>query len=228
MEIENFLVNINEFEELLERATVSMASNVIFEKLLPSEIWDRAGADVTSLSSLAARLRETMLLLKPEMASTVEARFRALAQPLKDFRETLFRSSGEPSVNSKVALEFLRKSMSEGLDFLVLAKEIKIAPSEGILAVLKLREVYEAKDYLSTVAVPETVYVRFAALGRRIEDAKARLSELEHAMTALKSQLEGLQMDISSFRPSAAEGAEGAPKDKPSPEPSLVSNSEEK
>ncbi len=223
MEIENFIVNIGEFEELLEKVTVNVANNAIFEKLLPSEIWDRAGADITSLSTLAVQLKETMLLLKPEIAPTIEMRFNAVAQPLKEFRESLFKSSDDSSANSRTALEHLRKAVSEGVDFLVLAKEVKLAPSDAIMAVLRLREVYGAKDYLSTVSVPETVYVRFVTLGRRIEDVKTRLAELELTMTELKRQLDALQTEMTTFKPSIAEPE---PKEALAPSPSLVSDEE--
>jgi len=219
MAIEDYGLNISQFEELLQKITANMASGIIFERLPPSELWSRSETDVTSLRGLAERLKETMLILKPERAPTIEKRFRALLQPLNDFREILFQKSDDPLANSRLALELLRRAVMEGSDFLDVAKEIRKNPSESILAVLKLKEIYGAKEYLSTITIPETVYARFTDLRRNLEDFKIHISDLEQALGELKKHLDSVQEEISKFRPPSTEASLN---DKKSLEPALT------
>jgi hypothetical protein len=66
----------------------------------------------------------------------------------------------------------LRRAIKEGSNFLDSAKEIKKNPSENILTVLRLKEVYDTKEYLSAVPVPEAAQVQFVGLRRNIENLK--------------------------------------------------------
>jgi chromosome segregation ATPase len=226
--IQDFAVNLGLFQELLQKITASTASGIISERLTPSEIWGKSESDVTTMRTLAEQMKKSMLVLKPERAPTIEKRSAALLQPLSKFKETLFKK-GEHVPNSKTALEELRKAMIEGSSFLDLAKEIKNSPSEGIAAVLRLREVYDSKEYLSAIPVPEVTYVRFASLKNDIENLKVAISSLEHSLSELRTNLDGVIEEISKFRALPAEKTEEkraedeGPVEESGPEPSLVS-----
>jgi hypothetical protein len=226
--IEDFAVNISKFEELLQEISASTTSGVISERLPPSDIWKKSEADVTTLRNLAEQIKKSMLILKPEKASTIEKRSATLLQSLSKFKELLFKK-GEQVPNPKLALDELRRAMIEGSSLIDLAKEIKNNPSEGIVAILKLKEVYDSKEYLSAIPVPEVTYVRFASLKNDIESLKLAVSNLEHQLSELRTNLDSVVEEISKFRVLPAEKTRGKPKEAEeasdenfNPEPSLI------
>ena len=230
MLIADYGQSVSQFEELLQKITSSMTTGIVFERLPPSELWRRSEADVTSLQSLAERLRDLMLMLKPEKVPTVRKRTEALLKPLSSFREILFRGSEDPLSDSRLALEELRKAVMEGSGFLDLAKEVRKKPSEGITEVLKLKEVYDAKEYLSAIPVPEATYVRFEGLRQNIEKLKLSVSKLEQSLGELRHDLDSVVEETAKFRPlSIGESKrkpaklEVPPEEETGPEPSLVS-----
>jgi len=202
---ESFRRDIREFEDLLQKIATDITSGVIFERLPPAEIWKRSESSATILSNLAERIRENMLLLKPEKSSSIEARFKAVADPLNAFKDVLFQKTGEPVGKSRQALEQLRRSVMEGSDLLKLAKEIEGSPSEAISEVLRLREVYGAKEYISAIPVPELVHKRFASLNRQISSLRSYMSSLEKALAEVKAQLNIVEEELKKFHPSATE-----------------------
>lgn len=223
MAVENFVQNINEFEEQLQRIATNMTSGVIFERLTPTELWGRAESSVTSLRNLAEYLMDIMLLLKPERTPTIEKHFRKLMQPLTSFKKTLFDETVDSASRPRVALEHLRKAVVEGSEFLALARSIKKAPSKSITEVLKLREVYNAKEYLSTVPVPETVHIRFISLRKQIENLRFYMASLEKALEDIRVGLEAVLDEISKFRPVSTETLERkGEEEKPVSEPTLI------
>jgi hypothetical protein len=226
--IEDFTVNLSKFEELLQEISASTASGVISERLTPSDIWKKSEADVTTLRNLAEQIRKSMLVLKPEKASTIEKRSATLLQSLSKFKELLFKK-GEQVPNPKLALDELRRAMIEGSSILDLAKEIKNNPSEGIVAILKLKEVYDSKEYLSAIPVPEVTYVRFASLKNDIEGLKLAVTNLERQLSELRTNLDSVVEEISKFRVLPAEkkirkpeNAKEASDEDFNPEPSLI------
>ncbi len=230
MAIEDFGLSISQFEETLQKITANMTSGVILEKLKPSDLWKRSEAEVTSLQKLALHLKELMLVFKPEKTLTIERRTRALVQPLGSFKEILFRKSDDPLTNSKLALEELRKAVVEGSNLLDLAKEVKRQPSESLSAVLKLKEVYDAKEYLSAIPVPGAIYTRFLGLKKNIENLETSLSNLEQVLKDLRKNLGSVVDEMSKFRPMPTEEFEEKPveletstEEEKGSEPSLVS-----
>ncbi|MFQ6094884.1 MAG: hypothetical protein ACE5NN_01960 [Candidatus Bathyarchaeia archaeon] len=202
---ENFRRDINEFENLLQKIATDITGGVIFERLPPNEIWNRSESSVTTLQNLAERIRETMLLLKPERTSTIEMRIKAVLDPLRVFKETLFKKTEDPVSNARLALEELRRSVMEGSDLVELAKDVERNPSEVITEVLKLREVYGAKEYLSAIPIPELVHTRFTALKRHIHNLRLYMSNLEKALGEVKAQLNIVEEEIKKFHPSVTE-----------------------
>lgn len=207
---EDFAVNISKFEELLQEISASTTSGVISERLPPSEIWKKSEPDVTALRSLAEQVKKSMLVLKPEKAASIEKRSATLTHSLNRFKELLFRK-GEQAPNPKLALDELRKAMTEGASLLDLAKEIKGSPSEGIAAILKLKEVYDSKEYLSAIPVPEVTYVRFASLKTEIEGLKRSVANLERSLSELRTNLDGVVDELTKFRALPAEKAKDEP-----------------
>jgi len=227
--IEDFTLKLGQFEEMLQKITSNITSGIISERLAPSEIWKESEEDVTTLRTLGEQIKKSMLVLKPEKAATIEKRSAALLQPLSKFKETLFKK-GEQALNSKQALEELRGTVIEGSSFLDLAKEVKNSPSEGIATILKLKEVYDSKEYLSAIPVPEVTYVRLASLKKNIEKLKLAVSGLEHSLSELRTNLDTVVKEISKYRVLPTEKTEENPaeteelgEEESSSEPSLVS-----
>jgi len=232
MIIEGFARDVNELENLLQKIASDMTSGVIFERLPLAEIWNRSESSVASVQSLAKRIMGTMLLLKPEQTPVIEKRFRAVMSPLDDFRETLFQKTEDPVGSAQAALERLRKSVVEGSDFLKLAKNIEGSPSEAIAEILKLREVYGAKDYLSAVLVPEAAHARLMVLRKRFENLRLQMSNVERALDDIRTQIDMVEEEIRKFRPSPTEAEgesekkQGQGEEKPVSEPQLIRKGE--
>ncbi len=230
MLIDDFSESTSRFEELLQRISSSMTTGIVFEKLPPTELWKRSETDVTSAESSAEQLKGFMLTLKPEKVPTIRERTEALLQPLSSFREILHRGSEDPLADSRLALEELRKAVAEGSKFLDLAKEIRKKPSESISEVLKLKEVYDAKEYLSAIPVPEATYVRFEGLRKNIKRLELSISNLEQSLGELREDLDSVVEETAKFRHLSIEESErkptkpkASPEEETGPEPSLVS-----
>ena len=199
--IQDYEVKIGQFEELLQRITTEIISNVLLEKMPPSEVWSRSRKDIISLRDLTEHLRGLMLLLKPERAATIKRRAEATLKPLKAFENILLGKAEKIPADSKRALEELRKATAEASELLELAKEIRDKPSKGISMLLRLKEVYDAKNYLSAVSIPEVMYVRLESLKREIGNLKISIVHVEQALSELKQNLETVLDEISKFRP---------------------------
>ncbi|MEM2969924.1 MAG: hypothetical protein QXI71_04915 [Candidatus Bathyarchaeia archaeon] len=229
--IEDFTLKLSQFEEMLQKITTKITSGIISERLAPSEIWRESEEDVTTLRNLTEQIKKSMLIMKPENSPTIEKRSVAVLGPLNKFKETLFKK-GEQSLNSKEALEELRGVVIEGSSFLDLAKEVKNNPSEGIMTILRLKEVYDSKEYLSAIPVPEVTYIRLASLKNDIEKLKIAISGLEHSLNMLRTNLNNVVEEISKYRALPPEKNESSQTEtkvdaekESGTEPSIVSNS---
>jgi len=196
----SFGQQIGEFENALEQVTSAVPSDAMFERIPPKELRSKAEAPVTHLKSLAENFKVYLLILKPEKAPTIERLFEAMMQPLNAFEEALFQKSTDSLADTKAALEQLRKAIVGGYDFLILAKEIRKAPSPAIKEILRLKEVYGAKDYISSVQVPETLQIRLTGLIKRVEALSTSLTNLEKALNSVKRNLHDLQEESLKFR----------------------------
>lgn len=191
---------IAEFENALERVTSAVPRDVVFERISPRELWSKAEAAVTHLKSLAESFKKSLLILKPEKTPTIERLFEAMIQPLNAFKETLFQESNDPMANAKIALEQLRKAMVGGYDFLILAKEVRRSPSPAVREILKLREVYGAKEYISAVQVPEAFQIKLTGLIKRVEALSNSLDNLEKVLNTVKENFHSLREESLKFR----------------------------
>ncbi len=234
MLIEDFRLSLSQFEELLQKITTSITGGIVLEKQAPAEIWKKLETDVTAFQNLAAQLSELMLILKPERAPTIKMQTQRLMQPLQSCGEILFRKSGDIIADSKLALEELRRAVVEATDFLKLAKEIEEAPSETILSILRLKEVYDSKEFLSAIAIPEATHLRLRELRKVIERLGLSVSNLEKVLGELRISLNQVVNEISKFKPAPTEEdikqpskLEDAREENPSSEPTLVTKKKE-
>jgi len=194
--LEEFSHRVSELETVLQKVATGIASGALLERVQPMDLWNKSEASVTLLKMLAENCRETMTLLKPEKASAVEQRFRALTQPLNVFRDILFQKSNDPLANSRLAFEQLRKALMEGSDFLVLAKEIRGNPSPAIQEILRLREEKEGVgDLTSAVPIPDAQH-RQAHLLRQIEALRLCVTSMEKALSELKERLVSIEESL--------------------------------
>ena len=205
--IQDYDLKISQFEELLQRITSDTTSSVVLEKMPPSEVWRQSERNVILLRELATQLKDFMLILKPERAPTIRKRVEALLKPLKIFEDILLRKSEGTPADSRSALDELRKAAIEGSNFLELAKEIRDNPSESISTILRLKEVYDAKEYLSAISVPQATYVRFEGLKKEIKNLRLSIASIERALKDLKQGLDAVSTELSKFKP-VSEGKE--------------------
>lgn len=201
---------ISRFETALGQVSSAIPRDALFERVKPEDLWSKAETPVTMLEDMAENFKESLLVLKPERAPEIERLFAAVNQPLTAFKETLFQEATDPVANTRNALEHLRKAMVSGYDFLILAKEINEHPSPAIQEILKLKEVYEAKEYIATVQVPETIHTRLTGLNQRVEALSSSLSNLEKVLDTVKENLNSLREEAVKFRSAPTE----APVDK--------------
>ena len=204
--IQEYEEKIGQFEVLLQRITTDLTSNVVLEKMTPTDVWRRSERDITSLRDITGQLMDLMLLLKPEVAPTIRRRVDALLEHLRAFEEALKKRGSEE--DSKVALEELRKASIEGANLLELAKKIRENPSKSLSTILRLKEVYDAKEYLSAVSIPEASFVRFENLKRAIRNLNLSILNVEQALKDLKSILDTVSDELSKFQPASEEKSE--------------------
>jgi len=218
MTVEVYSRDVDEFDNLLRRIGNEITGGAIPEGLIPAELWKRSESMVASLQNLANRIMKIMLLLKPEKAPIIEKQHEAISGPLNAFKEALFRKTEDPTGSVRLALGHLRKSVAEGSEFLRLAKDVESHPSEVISEILKLKEVYAAKDYLSALPVPETVHARFLGLKKRLENLRSHIFNLEKGLEDIKTQMDAVEEEIEKFRPlpiRTEERKEGQEREKP-------------
>lgn len=186
-------------EDLLEKVSGEILANVAYERTPPAELWAKSESDINAIRDVVREIKDTMLLLKPERAPSIRRRFRAFMQPIEGFIETLKKSQGQDTNASRKALEYLRAAVTESQEFIAMARDIIRSPSEMIQEIMKLKEVYEAKEYISKVSIPGAVYARLEHLRRSMETLKLRISSLEQAIQELLKQMDKVQDEISKF-----------------------------
>ncbi len=205
---------ISRFETVLGQVSSAIPRDALFERVKPEDLWSKAKTPVTLLHELAENFKETLLVLKPEKAPEIKRLFVAVNQPLLAFKETLLQETTDPVANTRTALEHLRKAMVGGYDFLILAKEINEHPSPAIQEILKLKEVYQAKEYIATVQVPETFQTRLSGLNQRVEALSLSLLTLEKALNTVKENLNSLREEALKFRSAPVARAHATPTNK--------------
>lgn len=187
-------------EDLLQKISGEILANVLYEKFSPGELLAKSEDDINAMRKLADEMKDYMLLLKPERASSIRRSYREFMQPINSFLEIL-KKQAEPHQNlSKQALDYLRRAVTVGQDFIELSRDIIRAPSKTILEILRLKEICEAKDYISRVSIPEAVYVRLEYFRKSMESLKTSLSRLDQSIQELRRQISRIEEEISKFQ----------------------------
>ncbi|RLI23155.1 hypothetical protein DRO58_09465 [Candidatus Bathyarchaeota archaeon] len=180
---------IESFEKLAQRITLEIIENAVLQKASLSEVKSRAKASVNELKDLAYRMKENMLILKPEKHLTIVRVYRSVVEPLDEFRETISKKMGEASSISREALEKLRRAVINGSELILLAKNIVAEPSRSLVEIMRLKEIAEAKEYISTVSAPEALLTRIRSVLDEVEN-------LESSISNLQSKLEGIRIKV--------------------------------
>lgn len=176
------------FEKLAQKVTLEIIDNTVFQKASIPEARSRAEASINKLKDLAYRMKENMLTLKPEKHLTIERVYRSVVEPLEDFGEMISKKTGEASI-PREALEKLRRAVINGSELILLAKNIVADPSRILTEIMRLKEIAEAKEYISMISAPETLLTRIRSVLEEVED-------LESAISILQSRLEGIRIKV--------------------------------
>ncbi|MCD6504488.1 hypothetical protein J7K52_03840 [Candidatus Bathyarchaeota archaeon] len=185
---------IESFEKLAQKVTLEIIDNTVFQKASVSEVRGKAEASINELKDLAYRMKENMLTLKPEKHLTIEKVYRSVVEPLDDFGETISKETGEASI-PREALEKLRRAVINGSELILLAKNIVADPSRSLTEIMRLKEIAEAKEYISMVSAPEALLTRIRSVLEEVED-------LESAISILQSRLEGIRIKVDRIKDS--------------------------
>jgi len=184
---------IREFEELLQKVASDIAKGVIFEKLPPSELLQKTEAYVDPLKDLAISSEEFMLVLKPEKADTIKTMAKNFTQALTNFKDILIQHTPDPSANSRLAFEQLRKALTDGSDFLFLMREVRDNPSPLIDAILNFKRASETKGAVINIKAKEDVEPLIKYVLSRIDEFRAALVGLEKNVSEMKKIMRELQ-----------------------------------
>jgi len=192
--------DIMDFADVLHEIAMNITGKALYERLPPERLWEKAEAPVTRLIKLTESLRDKMLTLKPERKYTIEQKCSIVANPLASFQEIIQRKTADPQETTKVALEQLRAAILSGSDLVNLAKEVRNDISPAINEILKLREILVAKDYISSVQIPDSLKIRLTNLIEQTNSLETAVIGLENAVKRVKGRLALLQKEAMRLR----------------------------
>jgi len=184
---------IQVFEETLQKLASQIATGILSERIPPAKLLETTEKDVDELLDSAEQIKQTLLMLKPEKAPSIESYSQKVTQTLRTFRDILQQKSADPLANSRLALDQLRNALTDGSDFLVLTREVLSKPSPLIDTILKMRLTCESKGQVLTIKVPEETKPFFEQFYKQIQAMNSSLKVMEKALTDLKRCLNTLQ-----------------------------------
>jgi hypothetical protein len=190
---EEFDENIEEFEGILQKVASDIAGGALFEKLPPPELLKKTEHYTNRLRELATSSEELMLVLKPEKAYTIKSMCKDLTQTLTTFKDILVQNTPDPSANSRLAFEQLRKALTDGSDLLFLMREVRNSPSPFIDAVLTFKKASETKSSVISIQAREDVQPLIKYVLTRIDLFRAALIVLEKKVDEMKQAMRELQ-----------------------------------
>jgi hypothetical protein len=188
-----FNKKIGEFEETLQKIASDIAGGVLLEKLPPSELLKRTEQYVNRLGDLTTSIEEFMLVLKPERAYTIKTLCKNLTQTLTTFKSILVQNTADPLANSRLALEQLRKALTDGSDLLFLMREIRDTPSSLMSAILAFKKASETKSSVISIQASEDVQPLVRYVLERIDEFREALIGLEKKVGEMKQIMRELQ-----------------------------------
>lgn len=183
----------SEFEQLLQKIASAIASGVLSEKLSPSKLLEKTENYINRMSKLATSNQESMLILKPEKAHTIKAKYKNLAQTLTTFKDILLQNTSDPVANSRLAFEQLRKALTDGSDFLFLMREVRDNPSPLISHMLTFKKISETKGSVISIQASEDIQPLIKHVLKHIEELSTGLTELEKRIGEIKQSAGELQ-----------------------------------
>jgi len=190
---------ISHLEGLIQGISSEILANVLYEKAPPSKLLADSEDKVGIIKKTAEDIRDAILLLKPERTPSIKRAFRDFIQPINSFIEIL-KNPEQTQNATRQALDLLRKAVAQSQDFISLSRDIAKNPSKIILEVMRLKEISEAKDYLSKVSVPEALYTRLEHLRERLGALRSRILSLEQTAGELLKYMDRLEEEISKFQ----------------------------
>lgn len=190
---EEFDAKIHEFEEVLQKIATDIASGALVEKLQPSELLEKTDNYVSRLRALAADGEELMLVLKPEKAFTIKSVSRNFTQTLTTFKDILLQNTSDPLANSRLAVEQLRKALTDGSDFLFLMREVRDHPSPLMEGIIAFKKASETKGQVISIRSSEDVQPLIKYVFSRIDELRAALIGLEKEVDQMKQIMREIQ-----------------------------------
>jgi len=190
---EEFNEKIGEFEGILQKIASDIASGTLSEKLPPSELLRKTETHIGRLKDLVESSGELMLILKPERAYTIKSKSKNLTQALTTYKDILLQNTPDPFANSRLAFEQLRRTLTDGSDFLFLMREVRDNPSPLIDAIVNFKKASEAKTSVISIQAKEDVEPLIRYVLTRIDDFRAALIGLENKVDEMRQILRELQ-----------------------------------
>jgi len=190
---------ISYLEDLLQSISGKILANVLYESAPPSKLLADSENYLNVLRDTVEEIKNILLILKPERAPSIKRTFKEFTQLISVFIKTL-KETVETQGSPKHSLEHLKMAVKQSQSFIELAKEIAKNPSKGMIEVLRLKEMSEAKDYISRIYVPEAVYMRLEYLRKSLESFKAHVSSLEQSARDLLKHIDRVKEEISKFQ----------------------------
>ena len=187
---QDYILPIDKYEEALQKVENDILSRAFSKSLPPTELLGKTKDLIAIIKDLTRNFKETMLIIKPEKTPIITQLFKDIIKPLNAYEELLLQKTND---NASKALKQLGKAMLQSTNFLNLAKQIRDEPSPVIQEILKLREVYEAKEYLASVQIPKAFQAKLNHLNEHIEMFSTSLTNLEKALNVMKTYLRNFQ-----------------------------------
>jgi archaellum component FlaC len=193
---EELNAKINALEQILQKLATQIATGEISDRAPPKELLNKTETDINQLSDLIEQIKEKLLTLKPEKAHTIKRRCQNVTQTLITFKDILLQKTTDPLANSRLALDQLRKALTDGSDLLILTKEIRDNPSPLINTLLKIRLICESQGQVLTIKVPEETKPFFEQFSKQIQSIYSSLRVIENALTNIRNSLNIIQHQI--------------------------------
>lgn len=183
------------FEDILQRMAGEIASGILSEKLTPPDLMKKTEYYIDNLSDSATKSKEYMIILKPEKAYTAIRICDEFTQTLKTFKDILLQDSPNPSANSRLAFEQLRKALTDGSDILFLMRDVNDNPSPLIDALITLKKASETKGPVISIQASEEVQPLIKNVLGHIDELRSELIGLEKNIGKMKKTMRSLQQE---------------------------------
>jgi hypothetical protein len=198
--IDVFSLKISEFEGVLNGIKLDIDKGIFSENDSPFDIKKRTETVFNVIKDSAEEIRDYMLLFKPEKALTIKKKEFAIKEALEKLMSVLSNKNNNVMLYQENYIEELKKAILEGFSLVGLAKEIRDNPSEIISSIVKLKEVYIAKEYLSSISPKQDIYVKGAKSKKHTEDLIVSINNLERDLGEVQKNLNNVIKEMSKLK----------------------------